>query len=252
MYTTGTTLKYFKRLNIYKNSTSSCTFNPETNEGYSYEEQIVKPIENDTIKLFNNYNFSVTTSCHQSTLRCFYREIDLKGLNVDLPSINNIENIDDLTKDILNNIELDNSYTLKLIRPDLMPYYTELREKYITEKKLKKKMDRIYYKIRKFDYHPKNIVRKIKDYLKYDSYMGFIAKIDDSQVDSFLKVVEAINNGELDDLNIRSKVTEYSGFNLDSAEKLYNLKEIGFTVSIPNALLEEIEKKNKLKTLFEA
>jgi len=252
MYTTGTTLKYFKRLNVYKNSTDSCSFNPKTNIGYSYNEEIIKPIEKGTIKLFNNYNFSVTTSCHQSTLRCFYREINLKGLTVNLPSINGIENIDDLIKDILNNIDLDNSYTLELIRPDLMPYYTGLRDKYISEKKLKEKMQRIYNKIREFDYHPKNIVRKIKEYLQYDSYINFIEGIGDSRVDSFIKVVEAINNGELNDINIRSNFTAYRGVNIGTAEKLYNLKEIGLTVAIPNDLLEEIEKKNRLKTLFEA
>lgn len=61
-------MKYFKRANIYKNSSGSNTFNPETFRAYSYSWW--RYVEDfDGILVFNTYRISNTTAKHQSDMR---------------------------------------------------------------------------------------------------------------------------------------------------------------------------------------
>ena len=65
-------LKWYPRLGIFKNSTGSCKYNPNTHEGWSYEPwQVCGMI--DGIAVFNNFRYSVTTSCHQGVLRGMFK-----------------------------------------------------------------------------------------------------------------------------------------------------------------------------------
>jgi hypothetical protein len=94
MYNSGSTrLKYFKRLKIYKNSTNTVSFNPETMDGYSYNWNFLAKVEG--VLIFNDYTWSVTTSCHQSAVSSLLRELNIKYVRVDLGSISPTE----LTKD---------------------------------------------------------------------------------------------------------------------------------------------------------
>lgn len=61
-----TSLKFYKKLNIYKNSTGSCTFDPETMKAYSYQACIFRYVKG--IPVFNRSRYSVTTSSHQSVI----------------------------------------------------------------------------------------------------------------------------------------------------------------------------------------
>jgi hypothetical protein len=58
-------MKYFKRANVYKNTTGTNHFNPETFQAYSYDWWCcVKRFGG--LKVFNTYRYSKTTAKHQS------------------------------------------------------------------------------------------------------------------------------------------------------------------------------------------
>lgn len=63
-------MKYFKKANEWKNSTGSNRLDVETMKAYSYRWWCYfQPIEGTNLYLFNNYNYSNSTSKHQSDLR---------------------------------------------------------------------------------------------------------------------------------------------------------------------------------------
>jgi hypothetical protein len=71
------TLKYFKRLKIYKNYKASNTFYPETLEAWSYDWwQYLAVIKGKLV--FNDYTYSNCTSKHQNDLRGLLRELRIK------------------------------------------------------------------------------------------------------------------------------------------------------------------------------
>lgn len=72
----STSLKYFKRLKIYKNSTDTVSFNLETKVGRSYRWDFVGLVEGKLV--FNDYKWSTTTSSHQSAVRSVLRDLGLK------------------------------------------------------------------------------------------------------------------------------------------------------------------------------
>ncbi len=79
MFNSGSTsLKFFKRLNVYKNSTNTVSFNPETKQAYSYRWNFVGMLKGRLV--FNDYNWSTTTSAHQSAVRDVLRELGLKPI----------------------------------------------------------------------------------------------------------------------------------------------------------------------------
>lgn len=77
-------MKHFKRANIYK--ASNVSFNPETNEAYSYDWWcFVKRVNGKTV--FNKYNYSPSTIKHQYKVRDLLRDLDIKiDLEVECPS----------------------------------------------------------------------------------------------------------------------------------------------------------------------
>lgn len=71
-------MKLFKRSNLYK--ASNVTFNAETHEAVSYDWwTFVKRING--LLVFNNHNYSSSTSKHQSKMRALLRDL---GLEIDL------------------------------------------------------------------------------------------------------------------------------------------------------------------------
>ncbi len=165
----STDLKYYSRLNYYKNSTDSCNYNPETNRGYSYAEQIIKKISGN-IKLFNTYNFSPTTNNHQYALIEYYSDIEAEqGFRVDLPSINNISDKKDLKKAIFEKIWLHNREVVEKLWPKSLAKYDRESTAYFKRSALNAKYSRIREKINNLDYSPKNIIAKIKEFQKFDS-----------------------------------------------------------------------------------
>ena len=70
-------LKYFKRSNEYRNSTGTNKFCPETLSAYSYSWwQYLKNFNG--VLVFNNYNYSPSTSSHQSKLLSLLEELNIK------------------------------------------------------------------------------------------------------------------------------------------------------------------------------
>jgi hypothetical protein len=76
----GTELPYRPRLKIYKNSTGNVTFDPKTMEAYSYNWIFVKKIKGKVV--FNDYNYSPTTSGHQIAVKAVLRELKIKFISV--------------------------------------------------------------------------------------------------------------------------------------------------------------------------
>lgn len=71
-------MKYFSKLNQYKASNLILDMNTLTATSYGWWE-FVKPIGSKIV--FNNYRYSVTTSCQQSKMRSLLREL---GIKIDL------------------------------------------------------------------------------------------------------------------------------------------------------------------------
>ena len=68
-------MKYMKRAKIYKSN--NVTFNPETCEAHSYKWwKFVHRV--DGVVIFNNHNYSNTTSKHQSKVRSLLNELNIK------------------------------------------------------------------------------------------------------------------------------------------------------------------------------
>lgn len=81
MFQGSSSLKYYKRLHIYKNSSGTCRFDPVSKTGYSYNWQFVGVVNG--VLLFNDYTYSNTTSGHQSAMRGVFHERGLKYLSGD-------------------------------------------------------------------------------------------------------------------------------------------------------------------------
>lgn len=74
----STSLKYYKRLKVYKNSTGTVEFDPETKRGRSYNWTFLAEVNGRLV--FNDYNWSPTTSSHQSAVHHVLRELGLKAI----------------------------------------------------------------------------------------------------------------------------------------------------------------------------
>lgn len=78
MYSRSCTLKYYKRLKVYKGS--NVKFDPSKTEAHSYEWwQFVGVV--DGLVVFNNYYYSSTTYRHQWAVRDLIAEL---GIKIDL------------------------------------------------------------------------------------------------------------------------------------------------------------------------
>lgn len=67
---------YRKRLGIFKTSTGKVYFDPNTFAGFSYNWQCVAKINGKVI--FNNYQYSNTTTQHQWTLKSLLKQLGIK------------------------------------------------------------------------------------------------------------------------------------------------------------------------------
>lgn len=85
MFQGSLSLKFFKRLNIYKNSTGTVEFNPTTLEGRSYNWTFVAKLHG--VLVFNDYNWSPTTNGHQSAVRSVLRELKLPYIVVNAGAV---------------------------------------------------------------------------------------------------------------------------------------------------------------------
>jgi len=73
----SSSLKYFKKLNVYKNSTGSNYFDPETMVATSYNWWVyLKRIKGKLV--FNDYSYSPSTSGHQSALKGVLKDLGIK------------------------------------------------------------------------------------------------------------------------------------------------------------------------------
>ena len=99
----SSSLKFLKRLQVYKNSTGTVEFNPLTREGRSYNWTFLAPING--VLVFNTYKWSQTTACHQSAVISVLRnglgrgEIVFADLGSTSPKYLSIETIKNLYKE---------------------------------------------------------------------------------------------------------------------------------------------------------
>lgn len=70
-------LKYFKKLNVYKNSTGTCLYNVSEKKAYSYNHWLFVKEHKGKI-IFNDYSYSPTTNRHQRQVRNLLSVIGVK------------------------------------------------------------------------------------------------------------------------------------------------------------------------------
>lgn len=89
-------LNFKKRNNMYSNTTGSLTFNLETCEAHSYRWwKFVAKVEG--LVVFNSYNYSNSTSKHQSKIRSLLDQLNIKiDLFVQIPKGINSSSLQDL------------------------------------------------------------------------------------------------------------------------------------------------------------
>jgi hypothetical protein len=89
-------LKYNNKNKLYTNSTGSLTFDPVKIEAHSYKWwKFVAVVDGKT--LFNNYNYSMSTSAQQYKIRQLMSDLGIK-IDMELPIPEGIksENLEDL------------------------------------------------------------------------------------------------------------------------------------------------------------
>jgi len=118
-FSSGSYLKHYKKLGVWKNSTNSMRVSESGNEGYSYRALIFKKLTHGTGKnqktflLVNKHNFSPTTTGHYYTL-VSHAQKNIKDSNVlyfDFESMNFLESCPDFAylKNHLYRIKEENS-----------------------------------------------------------------------------------------------------------------------------------------------
>lgn len=80
----SSSLKYFKRLGIYKNSTNTVSLNLSTGRGRSYRWTFLGRV--DGVMVYNHYNWSPTTNQHQYAVTRILDEKRIPYLSIDLGS----------------------------------------------------------------------------------------------------------------------------------------------------------------------
>lgn len=92
-------MKYKVRSKIYSNSSGTLTFNPETNEGRSYQwYSIVRQFGN--LVVLNTYNYSPTTSMHIiKTRKLLNSLIDMKFVSIEAPK--GLQDLDSSLKHVM-------------------------------------------------------------------------------------------------------------------------------------------------------
>lgn len=102
-------MKHYKRDNVYKNSSKTLTFNPETLFGYSYQwYAIVRPHPTKPGVIINNYNYSTTTVKHKYKIMRLCEQLGIEIVDrIEAPrGLNNVESAIQYLEDrIRNNIE---------------------------------------------------------------------------------------------------------------------------------------------------
>lgn len=252
MFNNGTTLKWYSRLKVYKNSPDSCSFDPQNNIGYSYAEKIIRTVDDEngnTYKVFNESKFSVTTTNHQSTLWGFYREMSFDGIVVYLNSINYISDIQGLINASFEQINNDNTNLIERFDVTNLDDYKNKRAQYILDQKENGRLNRIVNKLRKYDYSEKNIVNKYNEVIKNNS-VWFNSSIYNNDFTKIVTLLDADINGLLD-VKFNTKL-KYNGSNLHIAEKLNEYNEKGYSIQIDSDLMLEITNKKNLTPIFNA
>lgn len=101
MYSLGKTpLRYFKTLGVYKNSSGTNQFNPESMSAYSYGWwKYVARINGKVV--FNGFNYSTTTGKHQHRMLTLLHQLGIKiDMHIEAP-----RGLDDTEQTVKYNIE---------------------------------------------------------------------------------------------------------------------------------------------------
>ncbi len=77
-------MKYFSRLNMWKNYKASCTFNPETMLGHSYSwYELSKKVKG--VMILNTYLYSNQTAKHVGKMRDLFANLKIKYVSLEAP-----------------------------------------------------------------------------------------------------------------------------------------------------------------------
>lgn len=171
MFSSNTVLKFHKRNNEFSNSTGSCriTLNSDDktsfNRGYSYSEVIFYFSNKIDKWIFNDHNFSSTTSGHQKTLHRKLSEVASYDniLRVESDSLNDLN----FTFDSLKLSE----YNLDIVEKYFPKKFNQFKKELLEEKENKKKEKNdltINKKLTKFKYNSKNGLLKAAKKIDFD------------------------------------------------------------------------------------
>lgn len=97
MFSRKSSLKYFKKSNLWKNSTGTNVFNPETLEARSYSHWLYLRKVNGKV-VFNNYRYSPTTTQHQYALEDLLKELHIK-VSYFVSSVRSLSNLQGILED---------------------------------------------------------------------------------------------------------------------------------------------------------
>lgn len=82
----SSSIKWYPRLKVFKNSTGTVEFDPQDMRGRSYNWIFLAKVKD--VLVFNDYTWSSTTSHHQSAVRSVLREKGLSYVCGDFGSVN--------------------------------------------------------------------------------------------------------------------------------------------------------------------
>lgn len=104
-------MKYYKKAEIYKNSTGSCTYSPEKEEAHSYNWWCFLKRINGVL-VFNTYSYSVSTSAHQSRIRQMLRD-EGKEVSLYIEAPKGLDDLGNALRYYVNKIEAAKEYLAK-------------------------------------------------------------------------------------------------------------------------------------------
>ena len=123
-----TTIKYYPRLKVFKNSSNSCGFDPSTGKGHSYSWYSLSRVFKGRL-ILNSYRYSRQTSKHLWNMQSLFRDLGLKYLELEAPC--GLQDLDLAFRHIvrqLGNAMIRQKHALKAnYRPDITNYWRQLK-----------------------------------------------------------------------------------------------------------------------------
>lgn len=249
-----TSLKFFTRLNLYKNSGETCRIVSDGQfwKAYSYREVIFYYDEKLKKYVFNKHKFSSTTSAHQS---CLWSILGDKILKKDIPYFSGIQKNADLVLYVdftsindgldfskLNEVRDNIIFCKEFFSKKELKEFTAKVEKNESDKKESLKIDRLYKSLKDINYATK--VGFLKAAKTYKNLTKNEVKIND-KVNDFHDYMKALSIG-FTDIELNDKKPELLIFTFSDflfTEKIIKLADENNLLNIYKTAISGKNKK---------